>query len=582
MKTKDIVIKIFVSRIYFFIPGIILLSVEAVLNTYIPLLTGQIIDMLTLKSDSLDKIRYHIFLLIAAALSAFIIRFVWRYLLMGNGRRYEKLLREAVFNYLIKLDSIFFDQNRTGDIITRVISDVSAIRIALSFGITSLFEIGLALIMPLYVMISEMSLPLALTAFAAIPPILLFLILIRKQIALNFAKIQEANAELSNKVDENINGIREIKSYGREDYESDGFRRLSKNRYKAEIEQIKVSALLGPVSKIGFALTFAIFIVIGGILVYNGKLSIGMFITFNTYIGTMTAPMVRISRNVQIWQRGIASIKRLDLIFSADHSINDTKADITITDIEPDIAIKNLNFSYTGDKTVLHNINVKVKPGGTLGIMGKTGSGKSALLDALSRRYSVEDGCVLIGGHDINRIPLDILKQAEGCVTQDSFIFSDTISENIAFFCGATHDEIISAAQTADLADDIEGFTDKYHTHVGERGVTLSGGQRQRISIARAVVKKPKILLLDDCMSAVDTGTEKRILDNIRHKYTGITKIITTHRISTVVDADEIIFLENGHITERGTHEELLSKRGNYYNLFIMQSEHGEESYDFR
>ncbi|MDD4772602.1 MAG: ABC transporter ATP-binding protein [Eubacteriales bacterium] len=581
VKTKDIVIKIFISRLYFFIPGIILLAVEAVLNTYIPLLTGQIIDMFTLKSDSLDNIKHHMFLLIATAVAAFVIRFVWRYFLMGNGRRYEKLLREAVFGHLVKLDSIFFDQNRTGDIITRVISDVSAIRMSLSFGITSLFEIGLALIMPLYIMVSEMSLPLALTAFAAIPPILLFLILIRKQIAINFTKIQEANAELSNKVDENINGIREIKSYGREDYESGEFRRLSENRYKAEVNQVKVSALLGPVSRIGFALTLGIFIIIGGMLVFNGKLSVGMFITFNTYIGTMTAPMVRISRNVQIWQRGIASMKRLDLIFCNEPSINDAKADMTLTDIEPDIVVENLNFSYTGDETVLHNINIKVKSGGTLGVMGKTGSGKSALLDVLSRRYSCEDGCVFIGGHDINRIPLDVLKKAEGCVTQDGFIFSDTVFENIAFFSGATDDEIIQAARTADLADDIEDFPDKYNAQVGERGVTLSGGQRQRISIARAVVKKPKILLLDDCMSAVDTGTEKRILDNIRNEYTGITKIITTHRISTVADADEIIFLENGHITERGTHGELLNKRGHYYNLFKMQSEHGEESYDF-
>ncbi|MHB1153241.1 MAG: ABC transporter ATP-binding protein [Eubacteriales bacterium] len=581
MKTRDIVFRIFISRIYFFIPGIVLLSFEAILNTYIPFLTGNIIDMLTLKQNNLSAVKQLIFILIGIALLAFLIKFIWRYCLMGNGRRYEKLLREAVFGHLTKLDSSFCDQNRTGDIITRVISDVSAIRMALSFGITSIFEISLALIIPLYVMIAEMSLPLAITAFSAIPPVMLFLVLIRKKIALLFLKIQEATAELSNKIDEDINGIREIKSYGREDFESAEFCRLSNNRYEAEVKQVKLTALLGPVSKVGFALTFGIFIIIGGILVFNGKLSVGMFITFNTYIGMMTSPMVRISRNVQIWQRGIASIKRLDLIFNSKPEINNNNADMTVTDVEPSVEIKNMNFSYVRGKPVLHDISIKIKAGGTLGIMGRTGSGKSALIDALSRRYEIEDGCIFIGGCDINRIPLDVLKKTEGCVTQDGFLFSNTISENIAFFCGASEDEIAAAAETADLAENIREFPDKYNTQVGERGVTLSGGQRQRISIARAIVKKPKLLLLDDCMSAVDTATEKRILNNINKNNAGVTKVITTHRTSAVANADEIIYLENGCIVERGTHNELIELCGHYYELFMMQSEHGEESDDY-
>lgn len=580
MKTKDIVLKIFVSRIYFFIPGIILLIFEAFLNTYIPFLTGKIIDFLTLNPGDLSPVKRLIYILIFISVLTFTVKFIWRYFLMGNGRRYEKLLREAVFNRLSLLDPVFYDKNRTGDIITRVISDVSSIRMALSFGITSLFEISLALIMPLYVMITEMSLPLALTAFSAIPPVMLFLILIRKKIAAHFLKIQEATADLSNKIDENLNGIREIKSYGREDFESAEFRRLSGNRYKAEIKQVMMSALLGPVSKIGFALTFAIFIVIGGLLVFDGKISVGMFVTFNTYIGMMTAPMVRISRNVQIWQRGITSIRRLDLIFGTKPEINDADADMTITEFEPSVEIKNLNFSYTEGNPVLHDICLQIKPGKTLGIMGRTGSGKSALIDALSRRYSSENGCIFFGSYDINRIPLGVLKNAEGVVTQDGFLFSDTIRENIAFFSNASDHDIIDAAETADLSDNINDFPDKYETQVGERGVTLSGGQRQRIAIARAVVKKPKLLLLDDCMSAVDTDTEKKIIERIKSKYSGVTKIITAHRCSAVNDADEIIYLENGCITERGTHKELLELRGHYYELYSMQSDSAEESRD--
>ncbi len=580
MKTKDIVLKIFLSRIYFFIPGILLLIFETFLNTYIPLLTGNIVDLLTLKQNDLSEVNNLIFLLIGVSVSAFVIKFIWRYFLMGNGRRYEKLLREAVFCQLSKLDNIFYDINRTGDIITRIISDVSAIRMSLSFGITSLFEISLSLIMPLYIMIHQMSLPLVLAAFSAIPPVMLFLILIRKKIAARFLNIQEATEKLSNKVDENINGIREIKSYGREEFESEEFRRLSEKRKKAEINQVRISALLGPVSKIGFALTFGIFIIIGGMLVYNGKMTVGMFITFNTFIGMMTAPMVRISRNVQIWQRGIASIKRLDLIFCSNQEINDEKADMTLTDIQSNIEIRNLFFSYVKDKPVLFDINLKIKTGGTLGILGKTGSGKSAIIDALSRRYKIDDGCIFIGGFDINTIPLEVLKKTEGCVTQDGFLFSNTISENIAFYCGATQEEIVRAAQTADLSDNIGQFPDKYDTQVGERGVTLSGGQRQRVSIARALVKKPKLLLLDDCMSAVDTETEKKIITNINNDFPECTKVITSHRASAVANADNIIYLENGCIVEQGSHKELMKLCGHYYKLFNMQSEQAE-SYQY-
>lgn len=575
MKTKNVVIDVFVSQLYLFIPGVLLLIVEQWFNTLIPLVTGNIVDELTAKPDTLETVKALVIRLALYAVIAFAIKFVWRFLLMGNGRRYEKLIRERVFTKLSRLDSSFCDRTRTGDIITRVISDVSAIRQSLSFGITSIFDIAMSLIMPMYIMISTMNLSLALVSFAAIPPVVVFLIFVRRIIAARFLKIQEANANLSSKIDENLSGIREIKAYGQEGSESERIAELSKARYDAEINQVKVSALLNPVSKIGFAITFTIFIIAGGLLVYRGEMSVGTFITFNTYIGTMTSNMVRISRNVQIWQKGIASMKRLDLIFTAETKINDDKADDSITEIEPSIEIKNLSFGYTEEKRVLTDISLCVKAGGTLGIMGRTGSGKSALLDAISRRYTIPDGTVFIGGHDVNAIPLAVLKKAEGAVVQDGFLFSDTIAGNIDFYSGASDDEIRVAANIADIAGNIEEFPDKYATVVGERGVTLSGGQRQRVSIARAVVKKPKILLLDDCMSAVDTETEKKIIDNLYGMSGEVTKIITAHRVSAIMHADEIIFLENGRIAERGTHEQLMELHGRYYSLYMLQSQEG-------
>lgn len=575
--TRDIVLRIFFSQFYLFLPGVLLLCAEAVMKTYIPLLTGDIVDELTLLPDDLTYAKSMMTRLAAVAVVAFCVKFVWRFLLMGNGRRYEKLLREKAFEKLSLLDSRFCDTNHTGDIITRMISDITAIRAALSFGITSIFDIGLSMVMPFYVMITKMTLPMTLTAFAAVPPILLFLILIRRMIAARFLKIQEANAALAGKIEENISGIREIKSYGREDYESETVKKLSQNRFDAEINQVKLSAMLKPVSSIGFAITYAVFIIIGGIMVFDGRLSVGTYITFNTYIGIMTSPMLRISRQVQIWQKGIASMKRLDVIFMSDTPIDDSCADFSITEIEPSISVKGLNFAYEPGKDVLHDINIELKAGKTLGVMGRTGSGKSALLDALSRRYEIPEGMVYIGGHDINSIPLDVLKKTEGCVLQDGFLFSDTVYNNIDFYSGAGESEVIHAAEIADIHGNIEDFPDKYETVVGERGVTLSGGQRQRISIARAIVKKPKLLLLDDCMSAVDTETEKRIIEGLNSEAKNMTTVITAHRASAVMNADEIIYLEDGRIAERGTHSELMALRGRYYSLYMQQSKREEE-----
>ncbi len=577
MRTKDIVLSIFMSQFYLFIPGVLLLFAEAVMKTYIPLLTGDIVDELTLLPDDLSHAESMMVRLAVVAVAAFCIKFIWRFLLMGNGRRYEKLLREKAFEKLSRLDSRFCDTNHTGDIITRMISDITAIRAALSFGITSIFDIGLSMVMPFYVMITKMTLPMTLTAFAAVPPILLFLILIRRLIAARFIKIQEANAALAGKIEENIGGIREIKSYGREEYESARVKELSQKRFDAEIDQVKLSALLRPVSSIGFAITYAVFMIIGGIMVFDGRLSVGTYITFNTYIGIMTSPMLRISRQVQIWQKGIASMKRLDVIFMSETPIDDSRADFSITEIEPSISVRGLNFAYEPGKTVLHDIDIELEAGQTLGVMGRTGSGKSALLDALSRRYEVGEGMIYIGGRDINNIPLDVLKKTEGCVLQDGFLFSDTIYDNIDFYSGASESEIKHAAEIADIHDNIEDFPEKYDTVVGERGVTLSGGQRQRVSIARAIVKKPKLLLLDDCMSAVDTETEKKIIEGLRSEAKNMTTVITAHRASAVMNADKIIYLEDGTIAECGTHSELMALHGRYYNLYMQQSRKEED-----
>lgn len=372
------------------------------------------------------------------------------------------------------------------------------------------------------------------------------------------------------------------------------FLKYSRNRVDTQMSLTRVSALLAPCAQLCFGVSFLLFIVYGSGRVIAGDISLGDYVAFNTYMMAIMAPVMNISRIIDIWQRGIASYKRLRVIFDTPGTEgagfentscegrpgidgNGTGTDDGANLLGGRIEIRNLSFTYPGSAArALKNINLTLERGKTLGILGKTGCGKTTLTNLLLKLYEVDDGKIFIDGRDINEIPTDVIRDSIGCVPQDSFLFSTTIRNNIEFFKGIySDDEVEEAARLSGIYESVMSFPDGFDTMVGERGATLSGGQKQRISIARALVKNPRILILDDSLSAVDTKTEEEIIGNMRQILRDRTGIIISHRVSTVSFADEIIYMDNGRIVERGTHEQLMELKGLYYRLYMAQNRNG-------
>ncbi|NJD03784.1 MAG: ABC transporter ATP-binding protein, partial [Ruminiclostridium sp.] len=370
---------------------------------------------------------------------------------------------------------------------------------------------------------------------------------------------------------ENFSGIRVIKAFVQELKEIQKFEKANGNNKKKNLQYIMLMNMMFPFVMAISSIAFAIGLWFGGILVIREQITLGQFIAFNSYLGMLVWPISSLGWVISIFQKGLVSLKRVGAIMDEVPEIqeNNVLADFNI---KGGITFRNLSFTYPGtEKPVLKNLDINLECGKTLAIVGRTGSGKTTLANLVTRLYNVTDGMLFIDGTDINRIPLPVLRNAAGSVPQDTFLFSSTIGDNINFYSGKTEDEIVNASKTAMIYDDIMEYPDRFETQVGERGVTLSGGQKQRVAIARAILRSPAILILDDCLSAVDTRTEEGILKGLKNLMKQRTSIIISHRISAIKDADEIIVLENGEIVERGDHEFLLSLEGEYHSLYQKQ-----------
>jgi ATP-binding cassette, subfamily B, multidrug efflux pump len=575
MKGKKILTDFIKSRLLGYIAGTLILIVTSIVSLRIPKILGVIIDDLKKKNMSTDEILKNVFLMLGVVILVFCLKFLWRYLLIGNCRFLECHLRDKLFDHLQTLPVSFYNNNKTGDLVAYAINDIQAVRFTFGFGYIQLLEGVIISSASIIFMARTINPVLTLLALAPVPFAALIMFALGKLIRGNFAKVQKAFASISDKVQENISGIRVIKAFAQENEEVENFIKYNQARVETQMKLTRISALLAPAAQICFGISFMLFIIFGSELVVSKTISLGDYIAFNSYMTVIMGPIMNVSRIIEVWQRGIASFGRLNEIFSVPPGIEDPVLPLDTEEIGGCVEIKNLNFTYPGtEKRALKNINLTLQRGKTLGILGKTGSGKTTLVNLLLRLYNIKDGHIFIDGQDINRIPVDLLRESIGYVPQDNFLFSATIRNNIEFFRHIYSDyEIEEAARLSGVYDNITDLPEGFQTVVGERGVTLSGGQKQRISIARALVKNPSILILDDSLSAVDTKTEQEILENIKGILKNRTGVMISHRVSTIMHSDEIIFMEGGKIVERGNHATLLALKGVYYKLYMSQTD---------
>ena len=551
-----------------------------------PLIIRRAIDDLNRGVTRQKVFTYALMLLGVAGVKA-IFQFLTRWVLIGVSREIEFDLRNDLFAHLERLSYSFYQRTRTGDIMARATNDLNAVRMLVGPGImytanTVVFTAG-ALVFML-----SISPWLTLFAFAPLPIFSIVVQYFGRRIHERFERIQAMFSDISARAQENFSGARLIRAYVQEEAEIEKFERDNTEYIGRSLKLVRLMGMLWPTLETLLGIAIVIVLFVGGREVLLHRITVGSFVAFNTYMVQLTWPIIALGWVINIFQRGTASMGRIHNIMSEQSEITDAAVPKTHTPTEfhGDIEFRNLSFRYGktlratesgngrshGDDEVLKNVNLRVPAGTSLAIVGPTGSGKSTLVSLIPRIYDAAAGSLLIDGRPIREFPLAVLRRNIGFVPQETFLFSDTIRENIAFGAeDATLDEVRRAAEAASIGTEIESFPDGYNTLVGERGLTLSGGQKQRTAIARALIRSPRILILDDALASVDTQTEDRILNHLREIMQGRTTIFISHRVSTVRNADRIAVLHAGEIVEYGTHDELIERNGYYTDLYNKQ-----------
>ena len=534
-----------------------------------PQVLGRAIDDLALHLNWRTIIYLALFIVLLAVFQG-IFRFIQRWYLIGASRKGEYALRNDFVACLQRLDLAYFDKTPIGDIMTRATSDLQAVRMALGPGIMHAVDTVVVGSFALLMMLS-ISTKMTLAVFSVMPLISLVVYYIGKKSHFYHNLVQESYSEMTAFAQENISGVRVVKAFTLEKSHTSKFRARSVEYFKRSMRLVKVQATFIPILFFLLGIGILVVLYIGGEAIIQGRITIGDFAKFIAYLMMLAWPMIAVGWVVNIFQRAEASMKRIDQMMTIQPEIFDSPEAKPITGFQPEIEIKNLSFSYTKNQNALENINLKITAGESVGIVGSVGSGKSTILRLITRLYNPPPNTIFIGDVPIDMVLLESLRDNMAFVPQDSFLFSDTIKENICFGNDIPEDEFLSACKVAGLEKDLDDFPEGYETVVGERGVTLSGGQKQRISLARALLSQAPILILDDALSAVDASTEAEILHNLRQVFNGKTAIVVTHRISAAMDLDRIIVMDRGKIVEEGTHTDLSGKKGVYYRLYKRQ-----------
>ncbi len=540
-----------------------------VIKVLLPTVIGHAVDDMQHGITQQKILNHGLRLLLIAALSA-IFLYITRQVIIGASREIEFDLRNDLFSNLERQAPVFYHTHRTGDIMARTTNDLNAVRQLLGPAImySANTIVFMAAALPFMYRISP---KLTFFAFVPLPLASVLVQYFGNLIHRRFERIQAMFSDISAKAQENFSGARLIRAFAQEEAEIASFETANLEYIKRSLHLVRLMAMLWPTLEFVLGLSLMITLLVGGHEVVSHRISVGQFTAFNVYMVQLTWPMIAVGWVVNLFQRGTASIVRIDELLKQEPAIADDPA-ATPTPVTGEIEFHNLNFGYPGGPTVLHDINLRIPAGSSLAIVGPTGSGKSTLVNLIPRLQDAIPGSVLIDSEPIRSFTLAELRKNIGFVPQETFLFSDTIRHNISFGTpDATSEQIEHAATIAHIATEILEFPRGFDTMVGERGVTLSGGQKQRTSIARAVIRNPRILILDDALASVDTYTEERILSGLRQVMEGRTTIFISHRISTARNADQIAVLVAGRIAELGTHDELIARNGYYTSLFEKQ-----------
>ena len=552
--------------------GFFAIILSNVFGLFVPSVIGDTIDGL---QNSIDKraIFSNIAVIIVTMILSGYFSYLTRQTIIVVSRKIEFDLRNDFFSHTQKLSLEYFQHKPTGELMSIATNDLNAIRNVIGPGIMYTSDTIVIFILVLSMMIS---LNWKLTILSLMPfPIVSFAVfLLGKKIHKRFDAVQEQFAKLTTFVQENFSGIKVVKSFIRENFEIGKFKNLNDEYLKNNMKLAVVQSLMWPLMFVLTGISIVVVIWKGGEMVIKNEMTIGKISQFMIYLGMMIWPMIAFGWVINIFQRGSASMRRFMKILETEPKIKNSKlTDFKMNSIEGEIQFVDVSFTHL-NKIIptLQNINLKIEKGKTLAIVGRTGSGKSTIANLLLRFYDINSGKILIDGNDIKKIPLEVLRKNIGYVSQETFLFSATLKENISFaFDEIDFEKILFASNVSQLENDVKDFPNQYDTIIGERGITLSGGQKQRTSIARAVITNPKVLILDDALSAVDTATEEKILQQLKLFMQNRTSIIISHRISTVKDADKIIVLDEGKVVECGTHSELVSENRIYTQLYEQQ-----------
>ncbi|MBJ8084658.1 ATP-binding cassette domain-containing protein [Bacillus cereus group sp. N14] len=571
--------KVFINLAWFFkqekrayIIGIIMLFGVALLELVAPKVLGIVVDEINNGTLTSEKLLKWVILLVVVGITMYILRYLWRIMIFGSSLKLARQLRKNLYEHFTKMSPSFYQSRRTGDLMAHATNDIQAIQQTAGSGVLTLVDSLAVGGCVLVAMGFTISWKLTLLSLIPMPIVAISTNYYGTLLHKRFHKAQQSFSEINDKVQESMSGMKVIRSIGQEKEDLQVFRKKSEDVVHKNMLVARIDSLFDPTISLIVGFSFLIAVCYGSVLVVRGELTVGDLVTFTTYLGTLVWPMLAFGWLFNIMERGRASYDRVEKILSQKSDVVN-REDAVHTIASGDVTFAVDSFSYKKNELLqLIDVHFDLKKGETLGVVGRTGAGKTTLLKCLIREYDHFNGELKVGERDIRDVTLYGVRSAISYVPQDHFLFSASIGENIAFGkADATYNEITRAAEIACIHDDILQFSEGYETIVGERGVSLSGGQKQRISIARALLTNAEILILDDCLSAVDAKTEETILNALKRERSGKTTIITAHRLSAIQHANLILVVDEGRIVQRGTHEQLMEENGWYKEMYESQ-----------